>query len=66
VITDLSPYRATFDPIDQDQLSPLAAYDLSKQLREPIRVFGELFVASSEPSLDQVSHRTMPFNNHKN
>ena len=40
VITDLSPYRTTFDPHHRDKLSPLAVYDLSKQLSEPIRVFG--------------------------
>lgn len=45
VITSLSPHRTTFDPIDRDKLSPVAVYDLSKQFRGPIRVFGALFVA---------------------
>ena len=47
IITGLSLHRATFDPIDRDNLSPLAVYDLSKQLSEPIRVFGGFFVVFS-------------------
>jgi len=39
IITDSEPFRVVFDPANEDRLSPLAAYDLSKQFTQPIRVF---------------------------
>ncbi|PPR01410.1 hypothetical protein CVT24_006248 [Panaeolus cyanescens] len=39
VITDRSEYRAVFRPGDDNRLSPLAIYDLTHQLRQPLRVF---------------------------
>ncbi|KDR69797.1 hypothetical protein GALMADRAFT_255603 [Galerina marginata CBS 339.88] len=39
IITDAEPFRVIFEPANEDRLSPLAAYDLSKQFTQPIRVF---------------------------
>jgi hypothetical protein len=39
-MTEASPSRPIFHLVNQDRLSPVAAYDLSKQLSQPIRIFG--------------------------
>ncbi|KAF8901900.1 hypothetical protein CPB84DRAFT_1776975 [Gymnopilus junonius] len=39
VITDKGGSNGIFHPVDQDRLSPLAAYNLSKQWTQPIRIF---------------------------
>ncbi|KAF8959255.1 hypothetical protein BDZ97DRAFT_1838820 [Flammula alnicola] len=39
IITDTSPFRTVFETTNEDRLSPIAAWDLSKQFSRPIRVF---------------------------
>jgi len=40
-ITDVEPFRMVFNPADENWLSPLAVYTLSKEHTQPIKVFGE-------------------------
>ncbi len=46
-MTEASPSRPIFHLVDQDRLSPVAAYDLSKQFSQPIRIFGVFLPRSS-------------------
>lgn len=39
-ITDVEPFRMVFNPADENWLSPLAVYTLSKEHTQPIKVFG--------------------------
>ncbi|KAH9485832.1 hypothetical protein JR316_0002747 [Psilocybe cubensis] len=39
VITNAESFKKVFYPADDDWLSPLAVYDLSRQFKQPIRVF---------------------------
>ncbi|KIM36863.1 hypothetical protein M413DRAFT_13645 [Hebeloma cylindrosporum] len=38
-ITDVEPFRMVFNPADENWLSPLAVYNLSKEHTQPIKVF---------------------------
>ena len=40
-ITDVEPFRIVFNPADENWLSPLAVYTLSKEHTQPIKVFGK-------------------------